>query len=399
MLRGENLDEFLSGVRAGADFSDRGESGADPEFFFRFPRGGGGIGLAGFEVPCGTRIPFAGLAVLPGGAFLEEEFAPAVEDENVHRAMEEGAVVDFAAGAGADDFVLLVDDIELFPVMLGGCRRGGIEDAGQGDPLRDGKIFGAAGRGKILPRAPSGPNPGVDFEQGAELFAALAEAALDEVVEKNGTNRREGARFPPSEDHESGIDAGFGKENGRREQAFAPHRPESLGAHGERAVIGSVGASGEALGKLVLHGEGGPGDGCAGAEPGAQDRRGGAVGQVSGERKGAVPEERTPVEVDRVGLDHFDPVGGKPAAQPSGQAGVLFDDQQAVASLEERGGEGAEAGADFDRERDMDGKGGGGNGAGQVLVVEKILPEAFRRTKLEFVQGEADIGAAQEEES
>ena len=48
MLRGENLDEFLSGVRAGADFSDRGESGADPEFFFRFPRGGGGIGLAGF---------------------------------------------------------------------------------------------------------------------------------------------------------------------------------------------------------------------------------------------------------------------------------------------------------------------------------------------------------------
>ena len=87
-----------------------------------------------------------------------------------------------------------------------------------------------------------------------------------------------------------------------------------------------------------------------------------------------MPEERTPVEVDRVGLDHFDPVGGKPAAQPSGQAGVLFDDQQAVAALEERGGEGAEAGADFDRERDMDGKGGGGNGAGQVLVVEKILP-------------------------
>jgi hypothetical protein len=47
----------------------------------------------------------------------------------------------------------------------------------------------------------------------------------------------------------------------------------------------------------------------------------------------------------------------------------------------------------------MDGKGGGGNGAGQVLVVEKILPEAFRRTKLEFVQGETDIGAAQEKKS
>jgi hypothetical protein len=33
------------------------------------------------------------------------------------------------------------------------------------------------------------------------------------------------------------------------------------------------------------------------------------------------------------------------------------------------------------------------------LVVEKILPEAFRRAKLEFVQGEADIGAAQEKKS
>ena len=140
------------------------------------------------------------------------------------------------------------------------------------------------------------------------MFAALAETALDELVEKNGTNRREGARFPPFEDNESGIDAGFGKENGWREQAFTPHGPESLGAPGERAVIGLVGDRGEALGELVLHGEGGSGDGCAGAEPGAQDRRGGAVGQVSGEGKGAVPEERTPVEVDRVGLDHFDPV-------------------------------------------------------------------------------------------
>ena len=85
MFCGEDFDKFLTGVRAGADFADRGESGADPEFFFRFPGGRGGIGLAGFEVPCGAGIPFAGLAVLPGGAFLQEEFAPAVEDENVHR--------------------------------------------------------------------------------------------------------------------------------------------------------------------------------------------------------------------------------------------------------------------------------------------------------------------------
>lgn len=227
------------------------------------------------------------------------------------------------------------------------------------------------------------------------MFAALAETALDEVVEKNGTNRREGARFPPCEDNESGIDAGFGKENGRREEALAPYGPESLGAYGEGAVIGLVGDRGEALGELVLHGEGGAVDGRAGAEPSAQDRRGGAVGQVAGERKGAVEEERTPVELDRVAVDHFNPVGGKLAAQPSGEAGVLFDDQQVVAAFKERGGEGAEAGADFDRERDTAGKGGGGNGAGQILVVEKILSETFRRAKLQFVQGEADISAAQ----
>jgi hypothetical protein len=32
------------------------------------------------------------------------------------------------------------------------------------------------------------------------------------------------------------------------------------------------------------------------------------------------------------------------------------------------------------------------------LVVQKILPEAFCRAKLEFVQGEAKVSEAQEEE-
>ena len=398
MFCGENFDEFLTGVRAGADFADRGEVGADPEFFFCFPRGGGGISLAGFEVSRGARIPFAGLAVFPGGTFLQKEFTLAVEDQNVHRAVEQGAVVDLLAGAGVDDFVLLIDDIECFSVLLGGSRRGGVESAGQGDPLRDGKIFGPAGGGKIVPGAPSGPNGGVGFEQGAKLLAALAKTALDELVKKKGTNRGGGVRFPPLEGDEGRIDAGLGKENGGRKQTFAAYGPESLGAHGEGAVVGLVGERGEALGEFVLHGKGGADHGRAGAEPGAQDRRGGAVGQVAGEGEGAVEEERTPVEVDRVGRHDFHAVGWKCFAQPSGEAGVLLDDQQAIAALKERGGEGTEAGADFDRERDVVGKSRGRDGAGQILVVEKILPEAFGRSKLEFVQGEAKVSEAQEEE-
>jgi hypothetical protein len=112
-----------------------------------------------------------------------------------------------------------------------------------------------------------------------------------------------------------------------------------------------------------------------------------------------VEEERTPVEVDRVGRHDFHAVGGKFLSQPSGEAGVLLDDQQPVAALEERSGEGTEAGADFDRERDVVRKSRGREGAGQILVVEKILPEAFGRAKLEFVQGEAEVSEAQEEES
>jgi hypothetical protein len=41
------------------------------------------------------------------------------------------------------------------------------------------------------------------------------------------------------------------------------------------------------------------------------------------------------------------------------------------------------------------GRHGGGDGAGEVLVVEEILSEAFGRTHLQLIERGADVGEAQ----
>ena len=188
---GEDFDEFLAGVGAGADFAEGRELRPDAEFFFGFADGAGFVAFAGFEMAGGAGVPFGGLAVFPGGALLQEEFAFLIEDENVDGAVEEVFGVHFGAWACGDDFVLLVDDVELLAVVLRGMRGGGIEGAGKVDPLDDGQIFGAAGRWEILLFAPRPPDVGVGFEQRLQLFAALAETALHEVVEERGADRWE----------------------------------------------------------------------------------------------------------------------------------------------------------------------------------------------------------------
>ena len=394
-----DFDEFLAGVGTGFDFAQRGERGTDAEFFFGFADGGGVVAFAGFEVAGGAGVPFGGFAVFPGGAFLQEQFAGLVEDENVDGAVEEVFGVDFGAGAGGYDIVTSVDDVEVFAVMLGGRDGGGVEGAGEVNPLRDGEVFGAGGGREVLFRAPNGPHGGIGLEQRAELFAALAEAALHEGVEEGSADGRELLGRAAFEDDEGGVDAGGGVEDGGREGAVAADGPEALGADGEGAVVGVVVGGGEALGEFVLHGEDGARDGGSGGEPVAEDGRGGVVGEVAGEGKGAVAEERPPVELDGVGVDNYDTVGGKFIAQPRGEAGVFFDEEELVAAFEQRGGEGTEAGADFDGEGRAVGDRGGGDGAGQVLVVEEILSETFGRTKLQLVEGGADVGEAQEEGS
>ena len=376
------------------DFAQRGERWTDAEFFFGFADGGGVVAFAGFEVAGGAGVPFGGLAVFPGGAFLQEQLAGLVEDEDVDGAVEEVFGVDCGAGAGGYDIVTSVDDVEVFAVMLGGRGGGGIEGAGEIDPLRDGKVFGAAGGREVMIFAPSGPNGGVGFEEGTELFAALAEAALDEVVEEGGADGRVFTGRAALEGDEGGVDAGGGVEDGGREGAFAADTPEALGAHGEGAVVSVVGAGGEAGSEFVLHGEDGAVDGRGGGEPVAEDGRGGVVREVAGEGEGAVDEERSPIEVDGIGVLDYNAVGGEFVTEPSGEAGVFFDEEKFIAALEERGGEGAEAGADFDGEGDGPGDRGGGDGAGEVLVVEKILSEAFGRAELQLFERGAEIGEA-----
>ena len=108
-------------------------------------------------------------------------------------------------------------------------------------------------------------------------------------------------------------------------------------------------------------------------------------------------EQRTPVEIDGIGAGDFHAVGGKPAAQPFGEPRIFLDEEQAVAALEKRCGEGAQTRADFHGERRAVRGDSRGDGPGQILVVEKILAEAFGRAHLQLVERGADVGQAQDE--
>ena len=154
VLRGEDLDKLLSGIFARGDFSQTGEGGRDAEFFFGFSKGGGGVGFAGFEVAGGAGVPFGGLAIFPRGTFLQEQVAGLVEDKNVHGAVEQAGGVDVTARVAGDDGVVFIDDIEVLVSGLGGHGGGGVEGAGQIDPIGDGEIFRAGGGGKLAGGAP-----------------------------------------------------------------------------------------------------------------------------------------------------------------------------------------------------------------------------------------------------
>ena len=103
------------------------------------------------------------------------------------------------------------------------------------------------------------------------MFAALAEAALDKVIEEGGADGRKLSGLAAFEQDNGGVDPGFGKKNRRRKGAFAVHGPEALHPHGERAVVGGVGSGSEAGGKFVLHSEDSADDGRARTEPVAED--------------------------------------------------------------------------------------------------------------------------------
>jgi hypothetical protein len=133
-------------------------------------------------------------------------------------AVEKTLFVHFAARSGCYDIVAFIDHVELFAVMLRGRGGGGIEGAGEVDPLRHGEIFRAAGGREVLSGAPRGPRCGVGLEQGFQLLAALTEAALHEVVEEDGADRREFARSAALEEDEGVAPGLVGEVEGEEAQ-------------------------------------------------------------------------------------------------------------------------------------------------------------------------------------
>jgi len=68
--------------------------------------------LATVEVTGSRRIPLPRLLVLAQRTLLQKNLAPAVEYQDVNRAVHQPTGVNFATGFDGDNIVVLVDDVE-----------------------------------------------------------------------------------------------------------------------------------------------------------------------------------------------------------------------------------------------------------------------------------------------
>ena len=91
-------------------------------------------------------------------------------------------------------------------------------------------------------------------------------------------------------------------------------------------------------------------------------------------------------------MEQFHAVGGERAAEPIDHEGVLLQESDGGAGVDDPLGERAEAGADLDDVvAGLEIEEGDGP-AGEILVVEKILAEALPRVSLKLGEGAADFG-------
>jgi len=106
------LPRFFASINAQDAGGSAGE--VDAEFLMHFAESARIVILAAIDVPGSGGIPNAGVVVLFVRAFLEEEFSPGIEDEDVNGAVFQSLAVNFAAGKLANNLVAIVYNIENF---------------------------------------------------------------------------------------------------------------------------------------------------------------------------------------------------------------------------------------------------------------------------------------------
>lgn len=111
-------DKLLIGFGAGREVVGAGEGkaggGGDADLFGDFAVHGGVVLFSCVDMATDAGGPATGFAIFVDRATLEEEATIGVVEPEVNRAMEQALGVNLGAKGGADDSVLLIDEVKLF---------------------------------------------------------------------------------------------------------------------------------------------------------------------------------------------------------------------------------------------------------------------------------------------
>ncbi len=338
-------------------------------------------------------IPAARMRIFPARALLQKELPGGVEHKDVDGAMQKPLRVNLVAARDTGRRIGFIHDIEHLPMhILRGrrCRRDAIRER---NPLAERELLGARGFRDIQLAAQLRP-----IERGwhprreelSHLLAALGEAELHQAIEKRAVAVGQLVSRAARQGDHAGIDFRRGRKNAAGERAQILDAPDAPENQGERAVILGARLCGEARGEFALKREDKAPDRkrLLGELQKELARR--VVWEIPQDAHRAAAEESARVVAEGVAMNDLGP--WKLRAQEPGEAAILFQQSGRSASREGELGERAEPGADLDEViagleielRD--------DPLREILVVEKILPQAFRRLDGELGESVSDRG-------
>ena len=164
---------------------------ADAHFLVELAHGGRRIVLAGIQMPGNAGVPDAGMGVLEHRALLEQQIAAFVENEHMHRAVQQLLRMHLAAGLLAGDLIVFIHHIEdLAGFLRQVLERIRIAEPGELHPLGERQFLRTRGDGHseilrdFLPR-------GALRELFLELLPPLGESPADQFIEQAVIERRQ----------------------------------------------------------------------------------------------------------------------------------------------------------------------------------------------------------------
>ena len=125
----------------------------DAHFFGELANGRCFVGFAGIEMTRNTGVPHARVSILEHRALLQQQIAAFVENQDMHRAVQQPLRMHFATRGLAGDLIMFIDNIKnLARLLRQVLERMGVAGAGERDPFCEIEFFRAGGgwHAKIL---------------------------------------------------------------------------------------------------------------------------------------------------------------------------------------------------------------------------------------------------------